>query len=434
MPSSAPSPVNSADTLRRLRKVFSMGILGNVLTLVSNLLLPPLFIAQLGTERYGAWLYLFTIPTSLAMFDLGVSAAFSTEVYKLHASGQKEAAAKAFKTGVKVIGGLMLAVLCVSGALVGAHHVSHGGAELHGTVALLCAYVLSGFMSELLSSSFKAKGQYHRYQVIGLVGRLAEVGALLALVATNDFRLMAASMLALRLSTMALSTLLALRLTPELARGSWSGFVPFKHLVLPSLMYAINPLTMFMALQVPLLVIAPAAGMTALVTYTTVRTLVRLPLQVSNQISMSLYTEFTRLHAAGEQAMAMGLYRKGLIMIGALFLACSLGGWWLGDTVYGWWLKHVPADFHLIFAVLMCDAVFESCMRHRSSLSSATNHHARDTLAQLMITSLSVAAMWASAQVHTQLIEVIAPGAAITVLGLAWAVIKPPHRAPPLTA
>lgn len=427
------SPVSSANTLRRLRKVFSLGILGNVLTLVSNLLIPPLFIAQLGTDRYGAWLYLFTIPTSLAMFDLGVSAAFSTEVYKLHASSQREAAARAFKTGVKVIGGLMLAVLGVSGALVGAHHASHGGAELHATVALLCAYVLSGFMGELLSSSFKITGQYHRYQTISLVSRLAEIGALLALITTNDFRLMAAAMLALRLGTMALSTMLALRLTPELARGSWSGFVPFKHLVLPSLMYAINPLTMFMALQVPLLVIAPAAGMTALVVYTTVRTLVRLPLQVSNQISMSLYTEFTRLHAAGEQAMAMGLYRKGLAMIGALFLGCTLGGLWLGDTVYGWWLKQVPADFHLIFAVLMCDAVFESCMRHRSSLSSATNHHARDTLVQLVVTSLSVAAMWASSQAHTRLIEVIAPGAVITLLGVAWAVFKPPHRAPPLT-
>ena len=126
---------------------------------------------------------------------------------------------------------------------------------------------------------------------------MAEIGTLLALIRTNDFRIMAAAMLLLRVLSMSLSTALALKLTPELARGSWRGFVPFKHLLVPSLMYAINPLTMFIALQVPLLVIAPAAGMASLVAYTTVRTLVRLPLQFSNQISMSLYTEFTRLHA-----------------------------------------------------------------------------------------------------------------------------------------
>lgn len=425
--------VSSADTLRRLRKVFSLGILSNVLTLASNLLIPPLFIAQLGTERYGAWLYLFTIPTSLAMFDLGVSAAFSTEVYKLQASGQREAAARAFKTGVKVIGGLMLTVLCAVGVILAVRHTSQGGAELHGTVALLCAYVLSGFMSELLSSSFKVAGLYHRYQLIGLLSRVAEIAALLALITTNDFRLMAAAMLALRLATMLLSTALALRLTPELARGSWQGLVPFRHLVVPSLMYAINPLTMFIALQVPLLVIAPAAGMASLVAYTTVRTLVRLPLQVSNQISMSLYTEFTRLHAAGQDDVAMSLYRKGLLMIGALFVACIAGGLLVGSTVYGWWLKQVPPHFHLIFLVLVCDAVFESCMRHRSSLSSATNQHARDTLFQLGVSGCAVATMWVSAQVHTDLIEVIAPGAAITLLGLGWALFQPPHRTHPLT-
>lgn len=421
---------DSGATLRRLRKVFSVGILGNVLTLLTNFLIPPLFIASLGTERYGAWLYLFTIPTSLAMFDLGVSAAFSTEVYKLHASGEREAAVRAFKTGVKVIGGLMLAVLAVSALIVGNRYLARGDGELHATVILLCAYVLSGFMSELLSSSYKIAGLYHRFQSIGLVSKLAEIGALLALIPLNDFRLMALAMLAVRLISMAGSTFLALRLTPELSAGSWRGWTPFKHLVVPSLMYAVNPLIMFIALQVPLLIIAPSAGMAAVVAYTTVRTLTRLPLQISNQLSVSLYTEFTRLHAGAQHGTMHSLYRKGLWLIAGMFIAYALGGLLLGETVYALWLKQVPADFHILFAVLLCDAVFESFMRHRSSLSSATNQHARDTLFQLAAVGLSVGVMWVMAQFHTRLAEVVAPGTAITLLALAWAAMKTPKPRP----
>lgn len=412
-------------TLRRLRKVFSIGILGNVLTLLTNLLIPPFFIASLGTERYGAWLYLFTIPTSLAMFDLGVSAAFSTEVYKLHAQGEHGPAARAFKTGVKVIGGLMLAMLMISVLVIGSRYALHGNGELHATVLLLSAYVLSGFISELLSSSYKIAGLYHRFQTISLFSKLAEVGALLALIPLDDFRLMALAMLLVRLVSMAGSTVVALRLTPELCAGSWGGWAPFKHLIVPSLMYAVNPLIMFISLQVPLLIIAPAAGMAALVAYTTIRTLTRLPLQISNQLSVSLYTEFTRLHASGQHEVMRALYRKGLWLIAVLFVAYALGSLLFGDEVYALWLKQVPPAFHVVFLVLLCDAVFESFMRHRSSLSSATNRHARDTLFQLAAVSLSIGVMWVMAQSHTGLTEIIVPGTVVTLLALSWAVFKP---------
>jgi len=414
-------------TLRRLRRVFSVGMIGNGLTLLTNFLIPPLFIAALGTERYGAWLYLFTIPTSLAMFDLGVSAAFSTEVYRLHADGQRELAARAFKTGVKVIGGLMLAVMAVAMGIVGSRYLAQGDAELHGTVILLCAYVLSGFMSELLSSSFKIAGTYHRFQVVSLFSKVLEIGALLALIPLNDFRLMALALLLVRLLTMAGTTWQAMRMTPELARGSWRGMLPFKHLVVPSLMYAVNPLIMFIALQVPLLVLAPSAGLAAVVAYTTTRTLSRMPLQISNQVSLSLYTEYTRLHAAGQHDTMHKLYRRGLWLIGAMFAAYAVGGLLLGETVYALWLKQTPTSFHMLFAVLLCDALFESVMRHRSSLSSSTNRHARDTLFQLAAVSLSVGVMWFSAQHHQALADIVLPGVLVTVIAMGWALWKPPQ-------
>lgn len=415
-------------TLRRLRRVFSVGMIGNGLTLLTNFLIPPLFIHALGTERYGAWLYLFTIPTSLAMFDLGVSAAFSTDVYKHHAAGDPGLAARSFKTGVKVIGGLMGLVMVVAAGLVGWRYATTAqgpvDVEFHVTMLLLCAYVLSGFMSELMSSSYKIAGRYEQFQLFGMVSKAVEIGVLLALIPFNDFRLMALAMLGLRMLTMTATTVQALRLTPDLARGSWQGFMPFKHLVLPSLMYAVNPLIMFIALQVPLLVIAPSAGLTAVVAYTTVRTLSRLPLQISSQISFSLYTEYTRLHAAGEDATVMRLYRKGQWMIAALFGAYALGGLLLGPTVYELWLKKLPPEFHILFAILLFDAVFESFMRHRICLSSSTNEHSRDTTFQLLAVGVSVGTMWAASHWTAQLSHLLLPASAVTLCALLWALAR----------
>jgi O-antigen/teichoic acid export membrane protein len=403
------SAADDGATLRRIRRVFSMGVLANVLTLVTNFLIPPLFLKALGAERYGAWLYLFTLPMSLAMFDLGISAAFSTEVFRLHAQGDGAKAGQMYRTGVKLIGALLLVVMLGALATVFWRHAHQSSSlEVLQALFLLCAYVLVGFFSELLSSAYKCAG---RYQV-------------------NNFALMAAAMLVVRLCTVSFTVWQSLRMAPELVQGSWLGLAPFKHLVLPSVMYAINPLIMFIALQVPLLIIGPAAGMASVVAYTTVRTLARLPLQISSQISFSLYTEYTRLHAEGRMDLVQRLFNKGLAMIAALFAAYAVGGMLLGPWVYQLWLKHVPAGFHLLFGVLLLDAAFESFMRNKVALTSSLNRHARDTLFQLALVCLGVGTMWAMAQSHSVLSDILWPvglvslGATLWVLVAGWREIR----------
>jgi O-antigen/teichoic acid export membrane protein len=410
-------------TLRRIRRVFSMGVLSNVLTLATNFLIPPLFLKALGAERYGAWLYLFTIPMSLAMFDLGISAAFSTEVFKLHASGDQGAAGRMYRTGIKLIGALLLIVLMGAGLVVGWRHQQQGSStETLLALFILCAYVLVGFFSELLSSAYKCAGRYPTFQAVSTAGKVAELAGMLALIPLNNFSYMAAAMLLIKLLTVSVTVFQSRRMAPELIQGSWQGLVPFKHLVLPSAMYAVNPLIMFIALQVPLLIIGPAAGMAAVVAYTTTRTLARLPLQISSQISFSLYTEYTRLHAEGRMDLVSQLFNKGLLMILALFAAYAVGGMLLGPWVYELWLKHLPDGFRLLFGVLLMDACFESLMRNKVALTSSLNLHARDTMFQLVAVCSSVGLLWFMSQRHTTLTSMIWPAAAVSVLGGVWAV------------
>ena len=412
-------------TLRRIRRVFSMGVLANVLTLVTSFLIPPLFLKALGADRYGAWLYLFTMPMSLAMFDLGVSAAFSTEVYRLHAGGDQAAAGRTYRTGVKLIGLLLVVVMLGAGAVVlWQQHQQGSSLEVLQALLLLCAYVLVGFFSELLSAAYKCAGRYPAYQAVGLAGKVAELGVMLALIPFNNFAWMAAAMLAVKLLAVCITALQAQRMAPELTRGSWRGLVPFKHLIVPSLMYAINPLIMFIALQVPLLIIGPAAGMASVVAYTTVRTLARLPLQISSQISFSLNSEYTRLHAEGRLDLLQKLFDRSLWIIGALFAAYAVGGLLLGPWVYQLWLKQLPDGFRLLFMVLLLDATFESLMRNKLALTSSMNLHTRDTVVQLVLASCSVSVLWLMAQHKATLGDLLPPVAIVSLLGMMVAVIS----------
>jgi len=413
-------------TLHRIRRVFSMGVLANVLTLATNFLIPPLFLKALGADRYGAWLYLFTMPMSLAMFDLGISAAFSTEVFRLHAAGRLQAAGRAYRTGVKLIGLLLCVVMACALALVWWRHAHQSSSlETLQALLLLCAYVLVGFFSELLSSAYKCAGRYQVFQGVSLAGKVAEMGAMLALIPSNNFAWMAAAMLGLKLVVVGVTAVQSARMAPELTQGSWRGLEPFKHLLVPSLMYAINPLIMFIALQVPLLIIGPAAGMAAVVAYTTIRTLARLPLQISSQISFSLNSEYTRLHAEGRTDLLQKLFDRSLLIIGGLFAAYALGGLLLGPWVYELWLKHVPQGFRLIFAVLLLEATFESLMRNKLALTSSLNRHSRDTLVQLTLASCSVAVLWLMAQQPKATLEhMLPPVAAVSLLGMVVAVIS----------
>lgn len=407
------------DVLARVRRVFSMGIAINVLTLVTNFVLPPYFLSHLGVDRYGAWLYLFSIPTSLAMGDLGVSAAFSTEVYKLYTEGHRDRAIAVFKTGVKILSILMLVVFVAAGLIVFWQRGRSGAMDETGlTILLLSAYMLSGYVCELQGAAYKINGRYEFTQVTGLVAKVGELAAILLLVPSNDFTKMALALLLIRSSVVLYVWFDIARVAGYLIRGSWRGWAPVRHLFLPALMYAVGPLIMFVALQVPLVVIGHVTTAAAVVAYTTTRTMARLPLQISSQISFSLQTEYTRLLSSGHLALVEKLHRKSILMILGLFGLALVAGELLGAGFYELWLHRAPQSFQILFAVLMLDAIFESMMRNRILLFASLNVHARDTLFHLGVASLAAGAMYLAGLWFKDLVPMLCFAAGVVLLGL----------------
>lgn len=389
----------------------------NIFTLTSNLLLPPYLIQQFGMDRYGAWLYLFSIPMSLTMLDAGISAAFSTEVYRLHSKGQIDQAAATFKAGLRILAGIigLLLILLLAGVWI----FSLGGphrSEASWTLILLGAYALAGFFSELLNAPYKIAGRFHLIQVIWLVTKAVELVVMLAVVRLNSFVVMAAALLAVKVTASAALWLHLRGFAQYLLQGSWRARVPVRHLVAPSLMYAVNPLILFLALQLPVMIIGNTLGMVMVVAYTTIRTLARLSLQVGNQISISLYTEYTRVLGARQMEVVKRLYVKSNLIILGLMAAWMALGSAVGPRLYEVWIGHPPLHFYVIFVAVSADAMFEALMRNRVALTSSVNVHARDVALQLCVVSLSVGALYLAGQIFHDITLMLIGSASISAM------------------
>jgi len=410
--------INDLSTIkRRVAKIFAIGMLGNLLGIASNFILPPYFISNLGEQRYGAWLYLFSIPLSLAMLDLGISAAFSAEIYMLHSQGDSPAAAKMFKQGIKFLTGLILVILLILG-IVSWIAGARGGwsPEIVLSATILSVYVLTGFYSELLTAPYKIHGRYHIIQLAGLTSKVLEIFVLIYLIPSDNFVRMAFALLLLRITYSIGIATYARKVAFDLFCGSWRNTVEIRHLYVPGLMYAINPLIAFISLQLPLIIIGSSLNLPAVVAYTTIRTLARLPVQVSSQISFSLQVEYTRMHFDGFPIRLVKIYRKSIIIISLIFLAWVIMGSIFGQPFYEFWLKRVEIDFQILFFMIIAEAFFESVMRNKIALSASINKHKSDVLIYLSIVTVATLAMYISSLVADSLSVILIPSMAIYML------------------
>jgi O-antigen/teichoic acid export membrane protein len=371
----------------RLRRVFALGTLGNALSLISNLILPPLLLSQFGAEKFAEWIYLFSIPLSLAALDLGVSAAFSTDVFSRYVSGNKSSAQAYFKTGLKIT--IILGIITY---LLASLIISAQATESRQTVLyILSAYIIIGYPSELLSASFKIAEKFQHFQILGITFRALEVVAVASASLTGNLVLTATSLLILRAGQISAGLLLARNYVPELFRGDWSRWERFSHLIRPSLTYSLGPLVMLVSLQAPIYILSSYSTANAIIAFTTVRTMARIPLQISSQISFSLFTEYTRIRQQEGNHEAARLYRKGKNLIAVAILAFLPLGILFGGSLYALWMRQSVDSFELIFACLLAESLLEALIRNRIYYTSAENKHTADTVKHLLISAATAA-------------------------------------------
>jgi len=372
-------------TRQRIFAALAANGFGQAVTIGTQLLLTPLFFRQWGAALYGEWLILSAIPAYLALADLGVSSAAGNEMAMRAGAGELAGAQQTFRgaRGVArmaaVLALLVGVLLALGSALGGWPSLSRIGAQDAALILLmLSAQVALGFSGGVVQAGFRCAGFNALGTTWANVARLAEALACGAALAGGQ------SPLVLCLATLVVRALMLVWQWALLRRRcSWlfEPAVPadphmLRRLLWPSLAFMAFPVAYALALQGPILLIGSLYGSAAVAVFSAMRTLARLPVQLTNVLNNAVSPEVSRAHGEGDLGKIRRLHRTAwTLTAGAGVLACAVLGL-LGPRISLVWLGHGHHDQPMLWWLLAVSWV-SAVWNVSSIVLTATNTHLR---------------------------------------------------------
>ncbi len=381
----APAPPMVAGSLQsRLIRTAQAVLFRQGVQMIVQIGLIPLFLQAWTTARYGEWLLLSAIPAYLEYAKIGLAGATVNAMALAASRGDHDHVSRLFSSSVFVIG-LIAAALVVLTAGAGAsgvlqswfHFKTISPPDAALTIVLLTAYMCGGQFLILFGGGLRAGGHNALAVGVNATSRLCEFAAIaLALHWGRSAPSVATALLIVRIGSVAARGFCMQRQAPWLKLKVKAIQVSALGPLLPaSFGYLWWGLGNALSLQGFALVVGLTLGPTALVAFSTIRTMTRVMLQcvmamhdvITPETSLSFgagdISTFRRLHNVSCQ---LALWTAGLVTVVAIPLAPL--------THHLWTLGRVPFDLPT-FAFLMLAVTFQSLWSTSSVTLSAINRH-----------------------------------------------------------
>ena len=386
-------------SLRLIKHFFAIAG-GQIINLVSNLLLMPLFLRHWTPLVYGEWLALSSLTSYLGTLDLGVNSAVSNRLLSAFTRGDREDymrnqhSAAAFYLGLAVAGTLLAGL--VVWLLPAAFWVRVTRGVVPGVawiVWLLALQVLWVMPVGLLINFYSTVADPARSKWLN---NCRAVGLLLLTVA--------GLLLGCRLRTMALLQLVPLavmaayvlwdmrRRFPQYLPGLTHARVSvMRELLKPSLMFALIMVAMSLSQQGSILVSSSMFGGIAVTVLTAVRTLSGVAMQTVRMIGTTAWPDFTILYAQGDLARLRQLNRLVVTASMTMCVAVASALWFEGTSVVSVWL-HLSVSSSFLRLMLLY-LVLQSPWLANSNVTAAINLHQKQAWSYLASGALALASM-----------------------------------------
>lgn len=355
-----------------------------IVTVAIQLIQVPVLLAFWGTQLYGEWLVIYSVPGYLALTDLGVGAVAANRLSMLSSSGNHEQAKVVLRTtwvflAWVTFGATMLIILGAYllnwNQVLSLHDIKRGEAGL--ALALLCAMVVVSLPNSLLGGLYRAGHRNARGVVIASTFRLAQ---LLVIAGTASFTrsiwITCLALLVLQIVSLMFQMMDVRRFVPNLgllgSRVNWPDLLGMWR---PSLSFMLFPLANGLYFQAGTLVVNACFGASAVVLFNTSRTLTRALSQGISIIKHSLWPEFSHLFGAGDMQRLRKLLYLGMESSLVISIAGSSVLLLLAKPILLWWTHgKVPCDYPLLF-LLTGSTIVNGIWFTASALLQATNHH-----------------------------------------------------------
>jgi O-antigen/teichoic acid export membrane protein len=389
------------------RRRIALGLAANVydklLIAGIQLLMVPMLVLHWGLHLYGCWLVLATIPSFLALADMGFGGAAYLRMIALVAQDKRDAAVVVLQTACQVVAiasvvVLILALLVIysvpGGWLPSDPALSAGDART--VLAVLVLYALAVFQKMLQGAGYASVQLAPLFSLTAAHVVLLENALLVAAVLAGYGPVVgAAALVTGRIVGTLCQWLLLRRRAPWLRFGIARADAAERRILARSAVGMIAiPLSAATALQGSVLALSAAAGPVAAPAFVAARTLSRIGLQATQLLTHALMPEFTAAHARGDRNGQAGML---LAVVGAAAFAAlpfalliGLGG----DWILALWTKGMVTAPPGLMPAIALSVAFGGLWPPLSNLMLSIDRHGSFAWPYLALATLSVAATY----------------------------------------
>jgi len=414
----------------RIRHALAANAFGQAITVGSQLLLTPLYFRLWGAAMYGEWLILSSIPAYLTMADLGIGSAAGNEMTMRAAADDRVGAQRTLLGALWVAGGAAAMTLALGlAAAACAYHwqLPHTPslAPLQAALILmgLALTVALGFVGGLASAGFRCCGR----NALGIMwansARLVEALSVAGLLLTGQTpAVICLGMVLVKAAATVAQWLVLGRVCPWLFDPTVRADRAIaRRLIKPALGFLAFPLGNALALQGPILIIGTVFGGPAVAMFSALRTLARVPMQLTTMFNSSVWPEMSRAHGSADMVLLQRLHRTSWGITALLVLCMALALGLLGREIALVWLGASASFEPVVFLMLLLLTVVSALWNASAVVLTATNSHLGLASVYVIANSLTLAfgAMLASSVGWCGLLACLA---AAEVAMLAWVI------------
>jgi O-antigen/teichoic acid export membrane protein len=372
--------------------------------IIGQLLIPAALIGLWGPTRYGEWIYLVSLPTLLAVADLGFADAAASQMTMEVARGNRAEAIKIFQTICAITFAVAVALMLAGLPLLFIKHVQIGLAEfdrgaLRTSFVLVCLSSLL-IVSKMFLSCLRAGRLYAASTLIYDVIQFMEgVGVLCAAYAGKGFLFCALIALSIRAVNVAfLAAFIRLRMNWIPWDFKSVDFKASHDLLAPALAAMAIPTALALNSQGMIWITGSVVGPAAAAVLATVRTASRVMIQVVGIFSravMPIYSVSVAVDNKNSRETIERIVR--LLLLFVLLPGCLLFGLFGRQFISLWMRGQLDAPSVLVWAMAVA-ALLHGHWVFNANLLVSINGHVNFGGVLVLITSIFTLLGWPSAE------------------------------------
>jgi O-antigen/teichoic acid export membrane protein len=337
-------------TVPRILKNLGAILTGRLLSILEQVVLPPIFIYRYGLSGFGEWIVLSGAVSALGLLNFGVQTYMNQDLAIRSQRGETEGYRIRQSTALRLLLGIVLvaALLCLSLFFIPLDtllRLDLTRVAVQTTLYLmaleLLLTILFGYLGGLFMGIAKA---YRGANWNNAQALLSTLGLLLGVVLHLSFPVLAAIQLGCLLVCLAGVLIDLKRIAPQLFPTLlyWDG-AAVPGILHGSAYFGMIMTSTFLAYEAPLLILQRVLGPVAVTGFTLMRTIFSMARQLLSMVTQSMGAEITYLYGLKNWPLLVRLYKTSERLVLFLIATVNFGVLMLSPVLITLWVAHHQA-------------------------------------------------------------------------------------------